>query len=138
MITIGSRVRYIHEDTEDDKKTGYYPPIGTLGTVKMVEEHTFEVQWDSGVKGCGPWWCHHTDVVEIYNPTTNGNVVAIRIYLKDGRIPMADLAFTNGDMLTIEWANVKEHEFYAPRINAYTLIYDTRPKASFTEWIKEA
>lgn len=75
---------------------------------------------------------------EIYNPTANGNVVAVRIYLKDGHIPMADLAFTNGDATTIEWANVKERRFYSKQINAYTLIYDERPKREFSEWTKEA
>lgn len=36
-LNIGDRVRYIHEDTEDDKESGYYPPIGTLGTVVDME-----------------------------------------------------------------------------------------------------
>ena len=138
MIEIGSRVKYIREDTEFDKERGWYPPIGTHGTVKEIYEEDIRVQWDYGTRDDGLWFCGHTDVEEIYNPTANGNIVAIRIYLKDGHIPMADLAFANKDMVTIEWTSAVERKFYAPYINGYTLIYDTRPKVSFAEWTKES
>ena len=61
----GTRVRYIHEDAEYDKRMGLSPPIGTLGTVKDVAEcvlhrGSFEqilVAWDSGTINPGTWWC---------------------------------------------------------------------------------
>lgn len=139
MIAIGSRVRYIREDNAELKATGFYPPIGTHGTVTNIDYYNeaIEVQWDEGTYGNGTWWCGPEDIDEIYNPTTHGGVVAIRIYLKDGHIPMADLVFANKGMVTIEWANVKEREFYAHCINAYTLIYDERPKREFAEWAWE-
>ena len=63
----GTRVRYIHEDNEDDKRTGFYPPIGTLGTVERVDDRSkgkecVLVQWDSGTIDEGRWWCYWTDV----------------------------------------------------------------------------
>lgn len=65
-MQVGTRVRYIFEDTEEDKLTGYYPPVGTLGTVERYcgqeEIPTLLVQWDSGTKGDGRWWCEHTQV----------------------------------------------------------------------------
>lgn len=64
MIEIGSRVRYIRVDNEDDKATGYYPPIGTLGTVVGNDGYCYQVNWDSGTKGNGIYWCDHTDVEE--------------------------------------------------------------------------
>lgn len=64
MIQVGSRVKYTRLDTEEDKATGYYPPIGTCGTVKTVESNTIEVLWDSGTKKDGLWWCEKSDVEE--------------------------------------------------------------------------
>ena len=64
MLKVGTRVRYIREDTEDDKATGYYPPIGTLGTVVTVDELCYQVKWDEGTKGSGIWYCEFTDVEE--------------------------------------------------------------------------
>lgn len=63
MIEAGSRVKYIKEDTEDDKSTGYYPPIGTLGTVLLADDFGCQVKWDEGTKG-GAWWCDLEDVEE--------------------------------------------------------------------------
>lgn len=66
-MKVGMRVRYIHEDSEYDKRIGFFPPIGTLGTVLKVDpgpkgkEQIF-VQWDSGTIGDGRWWCYWTDV----------------------------------------------------------------------------
>lgn len=63
----GMRVRYIHEDTEYDKRMGFFPPIGTLGTVERVDsgpkgKEQILVQWDSGTIGHGRWWCYWSDV----------------------------------------------------------------------------
>ena len=67
MIKVGSRVKYIHEDTEDDKASGFYPPIGTLGTITYLDKEcddSIQVKWDAGTSGDGIWWCE-TENVEI-------------------------------------------------------------------------
>ena len=64
MIKRGSRVRYIKVDTKDDKATGYYPPVGTLGTVKYVDGFGCQVKWDEGTNDDGIWWCELVDVEE--------------------------------------------------------------------------
>ena len=86
MLKIGSRVRYIHEDTPYEKETGHYPPIGTLGTITDISSICYEVKWDKGTSGYGIWWCHHTDVEPIYDPSINGAIVAIRIFMADNGI----------------------------------------------------
>lgn len=65
-------------------------------------------------------------MLKAYDPTINGAVVAIRIYLKDYHSPMAELAFAFGGTVTIEWDNVIQRKKYESGINAYTLIFDTR------------
>ncbi len=63
MIKVGLRVEYIREDTFDDKESGFYPPIGTCGTVVSVGSNTdIQVKWDNGTNGDGVWWCEITDV----------------------------------------------------------------------------
>lgn len=70
-LKVGDRVRYIREDTEEDKATGFFPPIGTLGTVHNIDHdalHGVEnmlVAWDKGTKGDGIWWCYATDVEKV-------------------------------------------------------------------------
>lgn len=66
-MEVGMRVRYIHEDSEVDKRMGFFPPIGTFGTVERVDfssrgKEQVLVQWDSGTIGDGRWWCYWTDV----------------------------------------------------------------------------
>jgi hypothetical protein len=63
MIEVGSRVKYIKVDTEYDKATGWYPPIGTLGTVKFIDGSGYQVKWDEGTIEDGTWWCN-SDAVE--------------------------------------------------------------------------
>ena len=69
-MKVGTRVRYICEDIWEEEYAGFYPPIGTLGTVKRIEsihgdwEGNIFVQWDSGTKGDGKWWCG-SDEVEV-------------------------------------------------------------------------
>lgn len=63
MSFVGKRVRYIHEDTNNYRRGGYYPPIGTLGTVFWdADDGTIQVHWDFGTIGDGNWWCRITDV----------------------------------------------------------------------------
>jgi hypothetical protein len=66
-LKIGDRVRYIHEDTEEAKATGFFPPIGTHGTVMEISEDGPRVQWDSGTRGDGDWWCYFEDVEKVYH-----------------------------------------------------------------------
>lgn len=66
MSTIkeGSRVVYIKEDHPEKKSLGYYPPIGTYGTVISVDAKDVLVQWDNGTLP-GKWWCGLDDVTKI-------------------------------------------------------------------------
>lgn len=64
-MKVDTRVRYIRIDNEEDKATGYYPPIGTLGTVIAVYEDDIIVKWDSGTEGDGAWYCEIADVEEV-------------------------------------------------------------------------
>ena len=69
-MKVGIRVRYIHIDSEEDKATGFYPPIGTLGTVIETykgykDNEDILVKWDSGTSGNGEWWCRSSDVEEV-------------------------------------------------------------------------
>lgn len=66
-MKVGTRVRYIHVDSEESKNSGYYPPIGTLGTVLDICKNDILVRWDSGTKGDGEWWCDVSDVEEAIN-----------------------------------------------------------------------
>jgi hypothetical protein len=65
MLKAGSRVRYNRKDNAEDIETGFYPPIGTCGTVVRAYPKDIEVKWDKGTKGDGIWWCKPTDVVEV-------------------------------------------------------------------------
>ena len=64
-MEINTRVRYIHVDSEQDEESGYYPTVGTLGTVVKVGSAGILVKWDEGTKGDGEWWCEFSDVEEI-------------------------------------------------------------------------
>ena len=75
------------------------------------------------------------DSIDKYDTYNYGCVIAVRIYLVNGHIPMADLVFSDSRYTTIEWANVSHRDKYKSGINAYTLIYDERPKKDFKEWI---
>ncbi len=66
MIAKGSRVRYIRTDPEYNQYS-YYPPIGTLGTVKKVNDKDYLIKWDKGTDGNGEWFCEHEAVEEVFN-----------------------------------------------------------------------
>ena len=70
MLQIGSRVKYTHENTKEEKALGYYPPVGTLGTVTDVNKFAVKVKWDKGTIE-GKWLCPKTDIKEVLpeNPT---------------------------------------------------------------------
>jgi hypothetical protein len=77
--------------------------------------------------------------IERYYPPRDGAVVAIRIFYAEGTFtPMAELAFAFGGKVTVRWDMPLEREVYAPGINAYTVIYDERPKRpDFNDWVKQ-
>ena len=49
-IKVGDRVRYIAEDSREDKESGFYPPKGTIGTVLWVgnDSDQCHIQWPMG------------------------------------------------------------------------------------------
>lgn len=58
-IEVGDRVRYIAEDPEDIKKSGFFPPKGTVGTVIGIENDRapYHIRWPEGTtKGDGCWY----------------------------------------------------------------------------------
>ncbi len=64
-IKVGDRVRYIFEDSKEDKETGFYPPKGTVGTVLWVgyESGQCYIQWPEGTtEGSGRW---HTEIKSV-------------------------------------------------------------------------
>lgn len=67
-MKIGTRVRFIGDETQATyKSSGFYPPIGTLGTVEDTDarrkgEEQIFVAWDYGTIGNGIWWCYESDV----------------------------------------------------------------------------
>jgi hypothetical protein len=67
-VKVGTRVRFVGDETYVAyKSSGFYPPIGTLGTVEDTDtrregEEQIFVAWDSGTIGNGIWWCYESDV----------------------------------------------------------------------------
>ena len=66
-IKVGDKVRYIAEDSEDIKETGYYPPKGTIGVVIGIESiyraAPYHIQWPKGttnLSGC--WYVRREDI----------------------------------------------------------------------------
>lgn len=58
-IEVGDKVRYIAEDSIEDKESGYYPPKGTIGTVLWVGNDGVlcQVRWPEGTtRGSGRWY----------------------------------------------------------------------------------
>lgn len=65
-MKVGARVRYICKYIWEEICAGYYPPVGTFGTVERIEDSgDILVQWDSGTKGDGRWWCGSDEVEEV-------------------------------------------------------------------------
>jgi hypothetical protein len=66
MIKVDSRVRYIHKNTIEETTSGFYPPIGTCGTVTFDDgDGCIQVKWDEGTDGDGIWWCEIENVEEV-------------------------------------------------------------------------
>lgn len=50
-IEVGDKIRYIADDTEDLKRTGYFPPKGTIGMVVKIDSDDvapYHIQWPEG------------------------------------------------------------------------------------------
>lgn len=66
-IEVGDRVRYIAEDPEDIKKSGFFPPKGTVGVVIGIEEFDYSapyyIRWPEGTtKTDGCWYVRREDI----------------------------------------------------------------------------
>ena len=64
-IKVGDKVRYIAEDSNEDKESGFYPPKGTIGTVLWVGNDSDQcyIQWPMGTtKGGGCWYTEKESV----------------------------------------------------------------------------
>ena len=66
-IEIGDRVRYIAEDSIEDKKCGYYPPKGTIGIVIGIADldcsTPYYIQWPEGTtKWNGCWYVEKENI----------------------------------------------------------------------------
>ena len=64
-IEVGDNVRYITEDTDEIKETGYYPPKGTIGVVIRIEDDAapYLIRWPEGTtKSDGCWYVWRKDI----------------------------------------------------------------------------
>lgn len=66
-IEVGDKVRYIAEDTEVEKKSGYFPPKGTIGTVigidSVCDVAPYHIKWPEGTtEGNGCWYVNRKDI----------------------------------------------------------------------------
>lgn len=68
-IEVGDKVRYITEDTDDFKKTGYYPPKGTVGTVIRIDSifaaAPYLIRWPKGTTRPDGCWYVKRDNIEL-------------------------------------------------------------------------
>lgn len=66
-IKIGDKVRYITEDIDEVKKSGFFPPKETIGTVIGIEDRDcvapYYIRWPEGTtKGDGCWYVCREDI----------------------------------------------------------------------------
>ena len=64
-IEIGDKVRYIAEDTDEAKESGFYPPKGTIGGVIRIEDDAapYLIRWPEGTtKSDGCWYVCRKDI----------------------------------------------------------------------------
>ena len=66
-IEVGDKVRYVTEDSIEDKESGYYPPEGTIGVVIGIEDldcpAPYLIQWPKGTtKGDGRWYVDKNNI----------------------------------------------------------------------------
>lgn len=69
MSKVGSLVKYIREDSEGQKSTGFYPPIGTVG--RIIEEGMeegityYKIKWPEGTTTAGGGYVDEADVEKV-------------------------------------------------------------------------
>ena len=64
-IKVGDKVRYIAEDSKEDKESGFYPPKGTIGEVVLTDDDAFPylIKWPEGTtRGNGCWYVERENV----------------------------------------------------------------------------
>lgn len=66
-IKVGDKVRYIAEDSKEDKESGFYPSKGTIGVVIGIENiyrvAPYLIQWPKGTtKLSGCWYVRREDI----------------------------------------------------------------------------
>lgn len=66
-IKVGDKVRYIAEDSKEDKESGFYPPKGTIGVVIGIKNiyrvAPYLIQWPKGTtKLSGCWYVRREDI----------------------------------------------------------------------------
>ena len=66
-IKVGDKVRYIAEDSREDKETGFYPQKGTIGTVLWTGNDSDQcyIQWPEETTKRGGCWYTEKDSVEL-------------------------------------------------------------------------
>lgn len=66
-IKVGDRVRYIAEDSNEDKESGFYPPKGTIGIVIGIEDDAapYHIKWPKGTTAPDGCWYTGEDDVEL-------------------------------------------------------------------------
>lgn len=66
-IKVGDKVRYIAEDSIEDKESGYYPPKGTIGTVigidSIFDVAPYHIKWpEETTKWNGCWYVERENI----------------------------------------------------------------------------
>ena len=64
-IEVGDKVRYIAEDSIEEKELGFFPPKGTIGVVIKIEDDAVPhlIKWTEGTtKGDGFWYVNREDI----------------------------------------------------------------------------
>ena len=66
-IKVGDKVRYIAEDSKEDKESGFYPPRGTIGVVVRIENDAapYLIKWPEGTTKGDGFWYTEKDGVEL-------------------------------------------------------------------------
>lgn len=67
-IEIGDKVRYITEDPEEVKESGYFPPKGTVGVVIGIEHDVapYHIKWpERTTSGDGCWYVSRKNIEKV-------------------------------------------------------------------------
>ena len=68
-IEVGDKVRYITEDIDEAKESGYYPPKGTIGVVigigSIDDVAPYLIQWPEGTTKLDGCWYVEKDNIEL-------------------------------------------------------------------------